>query len=262
MRALLLLLVIVTAVVASATKRAPPLRVCADPNNMPFSNAAGEGLEDALAKLLADELGAEVETFHRPQRRGFFRETLKAGKCDVVLGVPVDLEIVATTRPYYRSSYVIVTRADRGLQIASLDDPKLRELKIAVTLIGDDGADSPPAHALARRGIVDNVVGFTVYGDYAKPNPPIEPIRAVEDGRVDAAIVWGPFAGWAAKSAKAPLSIVPVAPARDGPYPFVFDVGVGVRKGDRALREKLDRALAKRKKDVDALLDRYGVPRA
>jgi mxaJ protein len=263
MRAALLLLVVVTALAASAAQPGrPTLRVCADPNNLPYSNARGEGFEDALAKILGEELGADVTTHWRPQRRGFLRETLKAGVCDLVLGIPKDVEMVATSKPYYRSTYVFATRADRGLAITSLDDPILRTLKIGVHVVGDDGANAPPAHALARRGIVDGVVGFTVYGDYARPNPPLDLVQAVVDGRIDVAIVWGPFAGYVARDAPTPLVLTPVSPARDGPYPFAFDVAVGARRADAELLKRVDAALAKRKQDVDALLARYGVPRA
>ena len=172
------------------------LRVCADPNNLPFSNEREEGFENRLAELLARELGAErVEYTWWAQRRGFFRNTLNAGLCDVVMGVPSSVELAATTRPYYRSTYVFVTRADRGLDIRSLDDEALRRVRVGVSIIGDDYANAPPAHALAQRGIVGNVVGFSVYGDYAQPNPPARIVEAVAAGDVDVAVVWGPLAG-------------------------------------------------------------------
>jgi mxaJ protein len=117
------------------------------------------------ALLLARELNDEVEYAWRPQRRGFIRDTLKANRCDVVIGVPANFEMAQTTVPYYRSTYVFGYRKDSGLRITSFDDPSLRKLKIGVQIIGDDGANAPPAHALTRRGIVQNVRGYTVYGD-------------------------------------------------------------------------------------------------
>src|SRR4051794_21309122 len=148
------------------------LRIAADPNNLPFSNAKLEGFENKIAELIAHDLGAKIEYSWRAQRRGFFRETLKENKADLVLGAPADFERALTTQPYYRSSYVFVSRKDRGLNIRSFDDEALRTLRVGVQLIGDDGANPPPAHALARRGIITNVVGFMLYGDYSEENPP------------------------------------------------------------------------------------------
>ena len=148
------------------------LRVCADPNNLPFSNQRGEGFENRLASLIARDLHARVEYTWWAQRRGFVRNTLKTGSCDVIMGVPATMDMVLHTAPYYRSTYVFVTRRTRGIVVRSLDDPVLRRVRVGVQLIGDDGANTPPAHALARRGIVQNVRGYTVYGDYSTDSPP------------------------------------------------------------------------------------------
>ena len=167
------------------------LRVAADPNNLPFSNDKGEGIENKLAELVARDLDADVEYVWRAQRRGFFRHAFKEDGCELVMGVPAGFEMAATTAPYYRSTYVFVSRADRGLNITSFDDPKLRELKIGIHVVGDadEGSSSPAAHALARRGLANNVVGFTLYGDYREPNPPARIVEAVAAGEVDVAVV-------------------------------------------------------------------------
>src|SRR4051812_31401093 len=156
----------------------PALRVCADPNNLPFSNRAGEGFENHLASLVGKELHQRVEYTWWAQRRGFFRNTLNAGICDVVLGVPASIDMVRRTRPYYRSGYVFVTRRDRGLRIRSLDDSTLRRLRIGVPMVGDDYATTPPAEALIRRGLAKNLVSYSVFGEYEKPNPPARLIDA------------------------------------------------------------------------------------
>src|SRR3954469_11742113 len=132
------------------------LRIAADPNNLPFSNERLEGFENKIAEVVAEQLGAELRYTWRAQRRGFFRETLKSGDCDIVLGVPTGLEGALTTEPYYRSSYVFVTRKDGGLRLSGMDDVQLHAARIGVQLIGDDGANTPPAHALAMRGIITN----------------------------------------------------------------------------------------------------------
>ena len=237
------------------------LRVAADPNNLPFSNQRGEGFENKIAELIARELHCKLEYQWRAQRRGFFRETLKNGDADLVLGVPAHFDMALTTAPYYRSSYVFVTRAERQIHVASLDDPQLRKLKIGVQLIGNDGVDTPPAHALARRGIVENVRGFTLYGDYARQNPPAQIIEAVANGDVDVAIVWGPLAGFFAKQSPIPLAVTPVTPQRDGALTFAFDVSLGVRKTERELKDQLDTFVAQHREQIERVLDDYNVPR-
>jgi ABC-type amino acid transport substrate-binding protein len=166
------------------------------------------------------------------------------------------------TRPYYRSTYVFVYRKDRGIRISSLDDPILRKLKIGVQLIGDDQANSPPAHALSARHIIRNVAGYTVYGDYSQPNPPARIVDAVVNKAVDVAVVWGPLAGYFASRAPVPLEIVPVSPQVDLPFlPFVYDISMGVRRSEHVLKEELDGVLERKRAEIDAILDEYGVPR-
>lgn len=238
------------------------LRVCADPNNMPFSNERQEGFENRIARLVAEELHAELSYVWWAQRRGFIRNTLKAGSCDLVPGVMAGLEMLRTTRPYYRSTYVFAWRRDSDLDIASFDDPKLRELKIGVQLVGDDGANTPPAHALTRRGIVANVRGYTLYGDYGTPDPAGAVMEALARGEIDVAVAWGPFAGFYAARHPGTLTLRPVEPAVDRPFiPMVYDIGMGVRREDTALRGEVQAALLARKDDIDAILASYGVPR-
>jgi len=239
------------------------LRVCADPNNLPFSNDKGEGFENKLVALVARDLGASVSYTWHAQRRGNVRETLNAGLCDVIPGVGSSVDMLGTTRPYYRSTYVAVTRADRRLRIDDFDDPRLETLRIGVQLIGDDGANTPPAHALMRRGIVANVRGFMVYGDYDKPAPQADIVKAVADGAVDIAFVWGPVAGWFAPRQAKPLALTPLARPFDGPQlPMAFDVSMGTRRADRALREELEGVLERHAAEVRALLRDYRVPLA
>jgi mxaJ protein len=236
------------------------LRVCADPNNLPFSNARGQGFENRLVELVARDLGAGVEYTWRAQRRGFLRETLSAGRCDVVPGVPARLERVLATRPYYRSTYVFVSPSVLRPPVESLDDPRLRRLRIGVQLAGDDYANAPPAHALARRGVVGNLVGYTLYGDYAQDSPPARIVRAVARGEVDTAIVWGPLAGYFAPRQRVSLALRPVSPPGLPQLPFEWDISMGVRPGEAALKEELDRVLHRRRAEIRRLLARYGVP--
>jgi mxaJ protein len=240
---------------------ASELRVCADPNNLPFSNERGEGFENKIAELLARELHADLTYTWWAQRRGFLRNTLDAGLCDLVPGMPSRMERLRTTAPYYRSSYVFVSRAADHLAIASLDDPALRDLRIGVQLVGDDGANPPPAHALARRGLARNLRGYSVYGNYAEPDPAGRIVAALARGEIDLAVVWGPFAGYFAPRQAVPLEIAPVRPQSDASLPMAFDISMGVRKDDEALGREIETALAHRRADVDAILAVYGVPR-
>jgi quinoprotein dehydrogenase-associated probable ABC transporter substrate-binding protein len=237
------------------------LRVCADPNNLPFSNERGEGFENKLAELIAHDLGARLEYVWWAERRGFVRNTLKAGACDLIMGLPNGSELALTTNPYYRSTYVFVYRKDRNLALASFDDPRLRELKIGVQMIGNDFTNTPPAHALANRHIIEHVQGFMIYGNYAAANPQAPIIDAVARGQIDTAVVWGPLAGYVAKRSRVPLAVVPVAPQIDQPFlPFVYDISLAVRRGEQEFHDKLDEILDRRKDDIDRLLDDYGVP--
>ena len=238
------------------------LRVCSDPNNLPFSDASGRGFENRLAEMVAADLHARVTYTWWAQRRGFFRSTLKAGLCDVVLGMPSSMEMAWTTRPYYRSGYVFLTRRDRNLAIASLDDPALKAMRIGVQVLGDDGANPPPVHALTRRGMARNLVGYSVYGDYRQQAPPARIVDGVARGDVDVAVVWGPLAGFFAKRSPVPLRLEPVTPQIDLPYmPFAFDISMGTRRRDTQLHAELDDFIRRRGPDIARLLDEYGVPR-
>jgi mxaJ protein len=239
----------------------PALRVCADPNNLPFSNEAGQGFENVLASLVAAQLNRPLEYTWWAQRRGFIRETLRAGRCDVVMGVPTAFELAATTRPYYRSSYVFVSRARDNLSVLSLDDPRLKKWRVGVQMIGDDFSNSPPAHALSARGAVGNVVGYSVIGDYRQPNPPARIVDAVIAGDIDVAIVWGPLAGYFAARSAIPLIVTAGSPAFDLPFrPYLFDISMGVRREDAKLRDALDRFIVDRHDDIARLLADYHVP--
>ena len=247
--------------VGAAAADAAALRVCADPNNLPFSDRAGRGFENKIIEMIARDVGFTVDYTWWAQRRGYVSHTLKADICDIWPGVASGAEMMTSTQPYYRSSYVFVTRADRGLHIASFDDSQLRTLIIGVQMVGSDAMNTPPAHALARRGIVQNVRGYMLFGDYRQPHPPSAIIDAVANGDVDVAIVWGPMAGYFAAQEAMPLTIEPVQPWRDGAeLPMAFDISMGVRRGDNALLQRLEGSLEKNHDAVAAILAAYHVP--
>ncbi len=247
------------AAATAGTREVRTLRVCADPNHLPYSNLDGEGFENRIAELLARELGWELTYTWWPQRRGFLRNTLNAGRCDVVVGVPARFDAVTTTRPYYASCYVWLYPAGRPQPPPSLDDPRLRAMRIGVHLIGDDYANSPPAHALAQRGVVERVVGYSVYGDYGEPSPLRAPVDALARGELDAAILWGPIAGFFGRERS--LAVAPIEAAARRELGFGYEIALGVRRGDRSLQETLDRALVRRAVEIDAILERFALPR-
>jgi len=240
---------------------ARPLRVCADPNNMPFSNQKEEGFENRIAALVARDLGRPLAYVWAPQRRGFIRNTLNAGRCDVVIGVPARSGLLQPTRAYYRSAYAFVSRRDRHLRVRSFDDARLKTLTIGIQIIGDDYANPPAAQALAARHLEQNVRGYLVYGDYSKPDPQRDVVDAVADGRVDVAVVWGPLAGYYGRREPAAIDVVLVSPGHDdASLAFAFDIAMGVRREDKALRLALDAVVVHRAPEIRRILTSYGVP--
>lgn len=248
-------LVLLIALCWLTSGKAAELRVCAEPDNLPFSRQDESGFENRIARVVAGELRAQLSYVWVPQRRAFVRKTFGEGVCDVWMGVPTGFERMLTTKPYYRSTYVFVY-GERPLR--SFDQPDVRVLKVGVQLPGDDLAATPPGHALAARGAVANVVGFTVYGAHPVAQRIVEAIAA---GKLDAAVVWGPAAGFFAEQKH--LHVSPAsAPAELASLPFAFSISMGVRKGERALREQLTAVIEKRRADIEAILDAYSVPRA
>jgi mxaJ protein len=244
---------------ANPTSR-PVLHIVADPNNLPFSNDRCEGFENKIAQLIADDLGAAIDYTWWAQRRGFIREAVKHGSSEIVMGVPAEMDRLLRTRPYFRSTYVFVYRADAATKPASFDDPALRKLKIGVPLVGGSN-NSPPAQALADRGVVDNIVGYTVYTDYRQPDPAAKIIHDVAERQIDVAIVWGPLGGYFAKKQSTPMTVIPVPTSAQSSTPFAFDICIGVKRTNPQLKYQIDRALARHQNEIDRILDQYGVPR-
>src|SRR5438046_7622803 len=196
------------ALMASAQSRAPSdLRVCADPYDLPFSNNQEEGFENKIAHVVARDLNATVTNYWWPSRRGVLRNSILGGFCDVMIQAPVGLDPVATTKPYYRSTYYFVYRANHGLQVRSLDDTILKHLKIGVNIIGYDYTNTPPAHALGARGIV-RLVGFgTLLNPDPKADHPDDIIRAVAKDSIDVASLDAHLAGYGVKHSPTALAL-------------------------------------------------------
>jgi quinoprotein dehydrogenase-associated probable ABC transporter substrate-binding protein len=247
------LAVVVAGLSCVTTSFARDLRVCADPDNLPFSNMKQQGFENRIAELIARDLHANLQYVWQRMGRGFVREYINKGACDVLIGIPAQYRPMLTTAPYYRSTYVFVTRRDHALKPASLNDPALHQMKIGVQALEEEY--TPPATALARRGMQSEIVGFDTIED------PESIMRAVADGKVDTAIVWGPLAGYFAREFGNGLQITPVTPEVDPPgVPFTFAISMGVRKGNTALRDELDRELQRHHDEIQKILIEYGVP--
>jgi mxaJ protein len=233
------------------------LRVCGDPNNMPFSNEKLEGIENKIAAVVAQDLGWTVEYVWWPHQRGLVKRVLNTERCDVLVGIPKGYDQVRWTKPYYRTGYVIATSKDRIAPVQSLDDPRLKTLKVGVQV------NTPPHLALGQRGIVgDNVVAYQLMFD-SNYHPEEYPGREVEDliaGRIDVALVWGPIAGYFQKKKAAALVVVPIDDPKDSGTPFAFDISMGVRKRDTELKARLESVLDRKRDDIKAILDDFGVP--
>lgn len=236
------------------------LIVCADPNNLPFSNRSEAGYENQLARILARELHTSVRYEWWAQRRGFARNTLGQSRCDIWPGVAAGIQSMATSNPYYRSTYVFVSLQSQPLEHLSLDDPRLRKLLIGVQLVGDDGVNTPPASALTERGMTGNVRGFTLYGDYRRHDPPTAILDAVVKRAVNVALVWGPLAGYYARHSRLPLRLEPISTDAGSPSPMSFAIAVGVRRNEPQLLGQINDVLRRDAPQIQRLLQRYGVP--
>jgi mxaJ protein len=252
-----LLMFLVAASTACAADAGRVLRVCADPDNLPYSHQDESGFENRIAAIVADDLGASLQYEWQPLRRGFVRKTMGMGRCDVFIGVPAGFERVLTTQPYYRSSYVFVWRRGEDAP-RSFADPRIARERIGVQLVGNDMAATPPGHALARAGALSNVVGYPVYGDGPAARRAVDALASHD---IACALLWGPQAGYFARRAAVPMEIAVAHAPADLKAPFEFSIAIGVARGNAALRDELDAVLRHRRNDIDAVLAQYAVPR-
>lgn len=234
------------------------LRVCADPDNLPFSDSTGAGLENKLAELMAKTWNSKLEYIWWAAPRGMMR-MLNGYYCDVTLQMPVLSDMAGVTRPYYRTSYVMVQRKDAAHLVTGLDDPALKKMKIGVHLFAADGENTPPAMALSSHGVVGNLVGFstTYIGGMNKPE---DIVRAVVDKSIDMAFVWGPIAGYYARQIGADLQLTPVDNDTVSGIPFAYSMGMATRRRERQFKDSLQKFLNTKGPEIQALLQQYGIP--
>jgi mxaJ protein len=246
-------LLVVTLTLATATRVVgQELRVCADPDNLPFSSTKKNGFENELAQLVAAELREHLTYVWQRMGRGFVRDYLNKAQCDLLIGIPTDFRMVMTTRPYYRSTYVFLVRKDAKHKPASLDDPALKNVRIGVQALDEEY--TPPGEVLVKRGMQDSLKAFHSVGGDAEAI-----VRAVLNREIDLALVWGPLAGYYARQEK-DLQVIPIQPESAAGIPFTFEISMGVRKGNEQLRSALDEILARNASGIAALLNRYGIP--
>ena len=230
-------------------------RVCADPNDLPFSNHARQGFEDKIAAVIAKDLGKKLGFTWQPQVFGFLRMTLFDYRCDVVMGITQGNNEVENSNAYYRSAYALIFRPHDGFDgIKSLEDPRLKGKRIGII------AGTPPATILAENGLLDHIHSYELSVNLRFFSPARDLARDVESGKVDIGVLWGPIAGYFASRSHGKLAIAPLMhESSDGP-PMVFSIVMGVRPGDDAWRRTLNVAIAKEQPAITRILESYGVP--
>jgi quinoprotein dehydrogenase-associated probable ABC transporter substrate-binding protein len=229
------------------------LTVCGDPNHLPFSNKEMEGFENRIAKLIADDLKRTLRYHWWPQTIGFVRNTLQIRLCDLVMGVTSVNELLQNTNPYYRSVYTLVYREDSGLDIHTLDDPALKELRLGIV------AGTPPATLLTMYGLMDQARSYQRTVDTRLYSPATQAVEDVAAGNIDVAVIWGPIAGYAATRQKTPLRVVPL-PAKVDSVPLAFNVSMGIRRRETDWKHQLNQELNKLAPQIEEILLQYKIP--
>ena len=230
------------------------LRVCADPANLPFSNEKGEGFENRVAALLGRALDRPVEHVFFPQVQGFVRNTLRAGRCDLVMGTVAGDDLMQNTNPYYHTSYVLVSRRGAAEPPPErLDDPRMRTLRLGAV------ARTPPVDLLVRNGLIENTRFFRLAVDTRIEAPGADLVRAVAEGELDAALVWGPIAGYQAKVKSLPIELRALS-TEPGAARMDFRITMGVRGQEPEWRRRINAAIRDKQGEIDGILREYGVP--
>jgi quinoprotein dehydrogenase-associated probable ABC transporter substrate-binding protein len=230
------------------------LRVCADPRNLPFSDEKGEGFENRLAELLAEKLHKKLDYTFFPQATGFVRMTLAAHRCDVIMGFPQGDELVQGTNPYYRTSYALVSKPGSGLEdVTSLADERLKSKHLGII------AGTPPATNMAANGLMANARPYPLMIDTRIDSSAAAMMKDLAAGEIDAAVLWGPMAGYYAKQPKPALHVTPLVAEKSGPK-LIYRIGMGVRPADQNWKRLLNRLIEENQPAINKILLDYGVP--
>ena len=229
------------------------LKVCGDPNNLPFSNEKKEGFENKIAELMGAEFGLTVDYAWFPQVIGFVRNTLRAHLCDLVMGTVAGDEIMQTTNPYYFTTYVMFYRSDKGFAFDGQQDPRLATLHLGVV------AGTPPGDLLVRHELMAHAKPYALTVDTRSESPTHQMVQDVVDGTVDVGFLWGPIAGYYRKHDELPLVLVPLKDEPGAPR-MEYHIAMGVRANEPEWRRRINAAILKRQGDMTAILRDYGVP--
>jgi quinoprotein dehydrogenase-associated probable ABC transporter substrate-binding protein len=230
------------------------LRVCADPNNLPFSNEKRDGFENKLAELFAEKLGKKLAYTFYPQATGFVRMTLGSHRCDVIMGYPQGDELVQSTNPYYQTAYALVTKRGSPLEsVEALGDPRLQDKRIGVV------AGTPPATYLVAHGLMARAKSYPLVVDTRVESSAVSMMKDLESGEIDAGVLWGPIAGYRALHAEPPMHIALLLKDRGGPH-LVYRITMGVRPSDQNWKRQLNKLIAENQPAIDKLLVDFGVP--
>ncbi len=230
------------------------LRVCADPNNLPFTNEKQEGFENRLAEFLAGKLGKTVSYTYFPMVTGFVRKTLGEFKCDVILGYPQGDELVQNTNAYYRTTYALVYKPGNGFDgLDMMADPRLKEKRIGIV------AGTPPASIMARNGLMARAKPYPLVVDTRYESSTQNMIADLKSGEIDVAVLWGPIAGYYAKKSDEPLVVAPLLKEKKSSH-LVFRITMGVRASDQEWKRTLNKLLRDNQKEINGMLLEFGVP--
>ena len=229
------------------------LRVCADPADMPFSDEKREGFENKIAGIIGQELKIPVTYVWFPQVVGFVRNTLGAGRCDVIMGTVAGDSLVQTTTPYYFTGYTIVFRKDSGWTFTGFDDPKLHSLRIGVV------SGTPPSDLLVRHGLMAMARPYQLQIDTRLGTETHHMIMDVVNKKIDAGLIWGPVAGYYIRHDKLPLTMVLLHSEPQSPR-MEYHIAMGIRRNEPDWRRRLNAVISNRQHDIRAVLEDYGVP--
>jgi mxaJ protein len=230
------------------------LRVCADANNLPFTNEKQEGFENRLAEFLAQKLGKTVSYTYFPMVTGFVRKTLGEYRCDVILGYPQGDELVQNTNAYYRTAYAVVYKPGNGLDgLDAMADPRLKGKRIGIV------AGTPPASIMARNGLMAKAKPYQLMVDSRYESAVQTMVSDLKSGEIEVAVLWGPIAGYYGKRSDVPLTVVPLLKEKKGAH-MVFRITMGVRAADQEWKRTLNKLIRENQREINGILLEYGVP--
>ncbi len=232
------------------------LRVCADPNGLPYSSRVEAGFENKIAEWIAADLGIPLSYYWFPQSMGFVRTTLTARRCDLVVGVSAANELLLNTNPYYSSAFALVYPANAGHKMVSLADAKWKNRKLRIGLI----AGTPPTGLLLEHGLMEQVAPYHLVVDTRVDSPSEQIVKDLLAGKLDAAVLWGPLAGYLDKRHGSRLRIVPLIADHSEKHRMIYRITMGVRAGEIRWKRRLNRFIRKNREKMHALMREYGVP--